>query len=246
MLQQVYVLESVSGLVKIGITNKLKRRIREIETASGYKIVSQWSTKQSDLAREIEQAVHKILKDCREQGEWFSVDFAEAAELTSYISSQISGFPFDSSIRPYSGIKKYHYHLGKIEIEKIPITKFPLEKYKISFFNWYLMVGTSFTSGVVGVTLLYVVISNYGHSKASTSLIISIFSLFLLYISVFQIPNARKDNSKLIKNEMIKHKKKEEGKLMSPISCVDIRLVNYNKNKYLYIAKEKFEGVLIN
>ena len=68
LLQRVYVLESANGLTKVGITNKIKRRIREIETASGHKITKQWHTDAHIKAASIESMAHEALADSRKEG----------------------------------------------------------------------------------------------------------------------------------------------------------------------------------
>lgn len=239
-----YVLESSSGLVKIGITNKLNRRIREIETASGYKTTNIWSTAYHKLVRKTEYIAHDILKDCREQGEWFSVDFSEAAELVSYISSKIANLPFDSNLRPHIDIKHYPYYLNKISAHKRPMNKFLLENYKPSLKNRLKVIYEAIGLGF-GAAMFFLFFYAVHDETAYLYLCISIiFSYFLMtHKSRCQKKFVKYIEEKRQEHEQ--HEKKTLAKFQSPIITIDSRLLNRQRNKYLYEVIEKFKGIEI-
>ncbi|MBR3746559.1 MAG: GIY-YIG nuclease family protein [Selenomonadaceae bacterium] len=80
----VYVLEMSNGSVKIGVTGNFRRRARAAETGSGLTITD-WCHSgylPSSYAYFVEAECHKIFENCKIQGEFFNVSFAEAqAEL---------------------------------------------------------------------------------------------------------------------------------------------------------------------
>ena len=68
----VVVSDSAPGVVKIGITNNLERRVRAITTASGMKCVAvaAWGARE-DVVREVEARAKAALGRRRTYGEWF-------------------------------------------------------------------------------------------------------------------------------------------------------------------------------
>jgi hypothetical protein len=73
----IYILKNENDLIKIGITKNKKRRICNLETGSGYKIVNKYfsAVLTRNEAKKIEQELHLIFSDYRKLGEWFKLDF---------------------------------------------------------------------------------------------------------------------------------------------------------------------------
>ena len=68
----VVVTDSAPGVVKIGITNNLAKRVRAITTASGMRCVAAaaWRARE-DVVRAAEDRVKRALRRRRTHGEWF-------------------------------------------------------------------------------------------------------------------------------------------------------------------------------
>lgn len=79
-----YVLLSASGLVKIGISENINRRIKEIENSSGHRIIDSFVTAKTENAQEIESLIHFHFDEHRRCGEWFDIDFREAVNVTAF------------------------------------------------------------------------------------------------------------------------------------------------------------------
>lgn len=92
--KSVYWLETEEGYVKIGISNDISRRIKEIEKEYKVKVKRIRFTKISNAAKLIEDALHDIFVDNWVgglYGEWFDVDYSEVnyiAENLMYLISQ--------------------------------------------------------------------------------------------------------------------------------------------------------------
>ena len=67
-----YLAENSNGLLKIGISVNPYRRIRELSTASGVPVtlLGVWDVELN--VRVVEAKLHKVFKDFRLEGEWFS------------------------------------------------------------------------------------------------------------------------------------------------------------------------------
>ncbi len=78
MIGQVYIIENELGLVKIGISSKPERRIKEIANASGLNITKKYFSKPCDNFAKIEKKLHEEFKTVRKKGEWFNIPFNEA------------------------------------------------------------------------------------------------------------------------------------------------------------------------
>lgn len=74
-MKRVYILKSENGLVKIGISKNVNKRIRNLENSSGYSITDFYSTKMISNSNEIENSLHKKFKANRKCGEWFDIEF---------------------------------------------------------------------------------------------------------------------------------------------------------------------------
>jgi hypothetical protein len=68
----VYVIQDESGLVKIGRTRNVERRMKALSTAasSALTLVAFWVC---DDAAEREATEHEFWSDCRVRGEWFRI-----------------------------------------------------------------------------------------------------------------------------------------------------------------------------
>lgn len=75
--QQVYVIKSNGGPVKVGISANPLKRSRMLELGGPYSmsVVQVWD---SEYAREVEKLAHGILLTKRLRGEWFEVSVDEA------------------------------------------------------------------------------------------------------------------------------------------------------------------------
>lgn len=73
--KSVYVLQSASGLVKVGVSGNLHQRISALEQASGLKITKSISFPPSSVSFLVEKKSHELLSKYRQVGEWFSCSF---------------------------------------------------------------------------------------------------------------------------------------------------------------------------
>lgn len=83
----VYVLESETGLVKIGVSNNFERRKRALETQSGFKMVNAAVSDPLSNYECIEKEMHKHFSSQRQLGEWFKIPFCEAS---SYLNALLA------------------------------------------------------------------------------------------------------------------------------------------------------------
>jgi hypothetical protein len=95
----VYVLESTSGLVKVGISATPWRRIIDIENQGGMKIVKAQVLFAGEYCRAVELSIHEELDKHRQVGEWFDVAFDYTISL---VSSVIEGIMSQNSDLPIS------------------------------------------------------------------------------------------------------------------------------------------------
>lgn len=79
----VYVME-VGDTCKIGITNCVEGRIKQIQTGCPYKIERVWSTATRN-ANLCEKILHLVFQDVNTSGEWFKVPFDDASEIAQYV-----------------------------------------------------------------------------------------------------------------------------------------------------------------
>lgn len=73
--QSIYVMETESGLVKIGVSCNPEVRTKSIATQSGFKITKEFHTKKCSNALDLEKQLHAFFEEYRVFGEWFKVDF---------------------------------------------------------------------------------------------------------------------------------------------------------------------------
>ena len=99
MLGQVYVIENELGLVKIGISSKPERRIKEIANASGLKITKKYFSEPCYEFAQIEKKMHHYFSKNRKKGEWFDIQFdADVNALNNHFEA---AFPINSSSKKY-------------------------------------------------------------------------------------------------------------------------------------------------
>lgn len=86
--QVLYIMQNELSLYKIGISNDVERRRRELKNTSGLdvKIIDIPRIFELD-AYEVEQTIHKILSRVRRQGEWFSCNLDEIYQAYEQIIS---------------------------------------------------------------------------------------------------------------------------------------------------------------
>lgn len=93
--QQVYILKNtMSGMIKVGITNDISRRVAEIQNASGCEISVEYLAPKADNAKEIESKIHKYFGEQRGIGEWFNVNTKDVIEILEKESLVINATPF--------------------------------------------------------------------------------------------------------------------------------------------------------
>lgn len=90
-MQYVYVMQSASGLVKIGVSKNVSARLKSLQASSGLaiKLITTFGPLSKAIA--LERAAHALLADKREHGEWFSVTVNEAVEAISLVEPEFSG-----------------------------------------------------------------------------------------------------------------------------------------------------------
>ena len=89
-MQYVYVMESGSGLIKIGVSKNLSARRKSLQCASGVEI--KLAAKFGPLKRAValERASHKIFASKRLHGEWFCVSTEEAIKAIDNLKAKFS------------------------------------------------------------------------------------------------------------------------------------------------------------
>lgn len=103
-LKCVYVLEMSNNTIKIGVSNNVKRRILEISSRTGLKVINSYNSKMIErkIAFDIERECHNYFSSNRVKGEFFNVSFTKAcAELQKLVNNQIPNTsklpkPFDN------------------------------------------------------------------------------------------------------------------------------------------------------
>lgn len=85
----VYVLESSSGLVKIGVSQEFSRRKKIIESQSGHKITDDYFTDWLSNSYAVESKCHSLFSNSRVMGEWFDIPFKETVEVVKSISKKL-------------------------------------------------------------------------------------------------------------------------------------------------------------
>jgi|GEM_PF-3473475 len=86
----VYVIETDNGLVKIGVSQSPKARIKTIEKTGGHIIVNQYISEPCKIAQMIELSAHKSFQAKRKIGEYFTCTFDEAVAQVERLIKQLS------------------------------------------------------------------------------------------------------------------------------------------------------------
>jgi hypothetical protein len=87
-LKRVYVLETDTGLVKIGVSLNPDRRIASIENAGGVSIVSRYIAPPCLNACKIGKEAHRHFAHERKTGEYFLCAFTEAVQKVTELQIQ--------------------------------------------------------------------------------------------------------------------------------------------------------------
>lgn len=83
----VYLIYNGNGHAKIGHTNDLERRLRELQTGSPHKL-EVLLTIESNVAEKIESEIHHQLSNLRVEGEWFVFGAETLRVFMSWIPNQ--------------------------------------------------------------------------------------------------------------------------------------------------------------
>lgn len=83
----VYVLENENGLIKMGTSIHPRFREHQIVSISGYSVEKRYQTSLCWNPYKIENLTHKIFADKKKQGEWFYIEFNEAARTVKELFS---------------------------------------------------------------------------------------------------------------------------------------------------------------
>lgn len=88
-MKYVYVMQSASGLVKIGVSKNVSARLKSLQASSGLEIKLITTFGPLSKAIALERAAHVLLADKRELGEWFSVTADEAVKAVSSVEPEL-------------------------------------------------------------------------------------------------------------------------------------------------------------
>lgn len=95
-LGSVYVIQDNLGRIKIGTSLNPERRIMQIKTGAGVRVVEEYISIQGSNYKEVEKQVHRTFDHHRTSGEWFAgLDFRKAVNLIESLEFII---PTDESI----------------------------------------------------------------------------------------------------------------------------------------------------
>jgi hypothetical protein len=101
LADSVYVIGApASNTVKIGVTNDLRRRLREIQYMSPVKLAILWSCPGGSA---LEKALHAHFADRRSHGEWFDFDHDPTGAVRTAIESALVIVPEESEPPEPSG-----------------------------------------------------------------------------------------------------------------------------------------------
>lgn len=91
---KVYVIQSLTGLVKVGCSKDVERRKRAIENSSGTKILKVWDTEECSNYFQVERESHKVIHEFRIIGEWFNCSFDVAVFAVAESFEKFAEFNF--------------------------------------------------------------------------------------------------------------------------------------------------------
>lgn len=107
MQQFVYVIQSASGLVKVGVSANPERRRAALQTQSGFAVDLVLTKGPFNAAGRVESAVHRLLSRDRGYGEWFCCPTAVAVAA---VERAISEFRDDDDSSP----EDLHEHMADV------------------------------------------------------------------------------------------------------------------------------------
>ncbi|EPY7113839.1 GIY-YIG nuclease family protein [Klebsiella variicola] len=86
-MKYVYVMQSATGLVKIGVSKSVRQRRKHLENQSGVgvKVIATFGP--FNAATRLERMVHDLFSATRESGEWFTIKAKDAVEAINKIAS---------------------------------------------------------------------------------------------------------------------------------------------------------------
>ena len=94
----VYVLTSDHGLIKVGISKNPEKRVKDIRAASGL-VIDLAHVRELENASAVEHAAHIVLDAKRRCGEWFDVTVDEAITAIDFVIEGLSrGERFEKAI----------------------------------------------------------------------------------------------------------------------------------------------------
>lgn len=89
-LKLVYIIENKStNLIKIGVTDNIKRRLRQLECSSGVKLKLIYKTNFTKHYKIIEKSLHKYFNLKRKEGEYFYISPELAKEKLLFVLENI-------------------------------------------------------------------------------------------------------------------------------------------------------------
>lgn len=81
-LSQVYIIENpLTGLIKIGISARLEKRVKELSGGGQTQLFIVYSSKLISNAQDIKDSIMEDLKDYKKFGEWFNVSLSEVLKV---------------------------------------------------------------------------------------------------------------------------------------------------------------------
>jgi predicted GIY-YIG superfamily endonuclease len=89
--KQVYIIfNELLNLIKIGVTNNIPRRLRQLECSSGCKLELYYHTEPIYNATKIEKSLHQYFNLKRKEGEYFFISAEEAKEKLLFMISNLT------------------------------------------------------------------------------------------------------------------------------------------------------------
>ena len=90
--KSVYIMQSDSGQIKIGISKNVKKRKKSLENSGFMKITNCYKTRPCSNPFEIERAMHKHFEKFRVRGEWFSCEAGDAITVLDNMFAKMAKF----------------------------------------------------------------------------------------------------------------------------------------------------------
>ncbi|ECQ7527196.1 GIY-YIG nuclease family protein [Salmonella enterica] len=86
-MKYVYVMQSASGLVKIGVSKNVSQRRKHLENQSGVSVEVIATFGPFNAASRLERTAHDLFSQDRESGEWFAIKAKDAVDAINKITS---------------------------------------------------------------------------------------------------------------------------------------------------------------